>query len=173
MRDQVRCGYCGVVMGRYHFSGCPNSPSAFHWDPIEGRLVGERIHRMSNVYCRSIDLGEDTRIAAFVEVQAGAKIGARCKISSHSFICAGVTIEDDVFIGHGVMFTNDVRPKTEGEWELVPTMVHRGVAVGTGAIILPGVEIGEGALVGAGTLVMRSVPAGATVVSDIGMRILP
>jgi UDP-2-acetamido-3-amino-2,3-dideoxy-glucuronate N-acetyltransferase len=137
------------------------------------RLVGDGIHPLSNVYCRPENVGEDTAIAAFVEVQAEAKIGARCKISSHSFVCAGVTIEDDVFVGHGVMFTNDRYPRTTGDWTLEETIVRAGASIGTGAVILPGVEIGEGATVGAGTIVKRSVPAGATVVADVEMRTLP
>ena len=112
-------------------------------------------------------IGEGTRIGAFVEVQRGAVIGANCKISSHSFVCAGVTIGDGVFIGHGVMFTNDRYPRavnedgslqTDADWELIPTQVERHVSIGTNATILPGVRIGEGALVGAGAVVTKDVP---------------
>src|SRR5688572_4484600 len=114
------------------------------------------IHCFANLY--GCLVGDDTRVGAFVEIQAGSKIGARCKISSHTFICSGVTIEDEVFIGHGVMFTNDVDPRatdadgnllTAADWTLVPTQVCRGASIGSGAVILPGVTIGEGALVGA------------------------
>ncbi len=118
-----------------------------------------------NLYgCR---IGANTRIGAFVEVQRGAVIGADCKISSHSFVCAGVTIGDGVFIGHGVMFTNDRypqavttdgRPQTDADWELVETRVERRVSIGSNATILPGVTIGEGALVGAGAVVTKDVP---------------
>jgi len=116
-------------------------------------------------------VGADTKIGAFVEIQKGATIGQRCKISSHSFVCEGVTIEDDVFVGHGVMFINDPYPRatlegrlqTEADWTVVPTRVCRGASIGSGAAILCGVTIGEGALVGAGAVVTRDVPAGATV----------
>jgi acetyltransferase-like isoleucine patch superfamily enzyme len=107
-----------------------------------------------------------------VEIQAGARIGARCKISSHTFICAGVTLEDEVFVGHGVMFTNDRDPhatdedgelQTAADWELIPTRVCRGASIGSGAVILPGITIGEGALVAAGAVVTRSVEPRAVV----------
>lgn len=116
-------------------------------------------------------IGMETRIGTFVEIQKGAQIGARCKISSHTFICEGVTIEDEVFVGHGVMFINDPYPRaatdgqlnTAADWQVVPTRVQRGASIGTGAVILCGVTIGEGALVGAGAVVTHDVPAGATV----------
>ena len=111
-------------------------------------------------------VGDETRIGTFVEIQVGAKIGARCKISSHTFICEGVTIEDEVFIGHGVMFINDLYPRaaedgqlqTEADWNVVPTVVKRGASIGSGAVILAGVTIGEGALIGAGAVVTHDVP---------------
>jgi UDP-2-acetamido-3-amino-2,3-dideoxy-glucuronate N-acetyltransferase len=116
-------------------------------------------------------VGAGTKIGAFVEIQKNATIGRRCKISSHTFVCEGVTIEDDVFVGHGVMFTNDPYPRatvegrlqTEADWTVVPTRVCRGASIGSGAAILCGVTIGERALVGAGAVVTRDVPAGATV----------
>lgn len=116
-------------------------------------------------------IGDDTRLGSFVEVQKKAFIGARCKISSHTFICEGVTIEDEVFVGHGVMFINDPdpratadgRPQTEADWVVVPTRVCRGASIGSGAVILAGVTIGEGALVGAGAVVTRDVCPGAVV----------
>jgi acetyltransferase-like isoleucine patch superfamily enzyme len=117
-------------------------------------------------------VGDETRVGAFVEIQAGARVGARCKISSHTFICAGVTMEDEVFVGHGVMFTNDRDPRatdedgdlqTAADWELIPTRVCRGASIGSGAVILPGITIGEGALVAAGAVVTRSVEPGAVV----------
>jgi UDP-2-acetamido-3-amino-2,3-dideoxy-glucuronate N-acetyltransferase len=124
-----------------------------------------------NLYgCR---IGQGTRIGAFVEIQKGAVVGRRCKISSHTFICEGVEIEDEVFIGHGVMFTNDRRPhatradgtpQTEADWTLGRTLVRRGASIGTNATILPGVTIGAGALVAAGAVVTRDVPAHCTVV---------
>ena len=118
-------------------------------------------------------VGEETRIGPFVEIQGGASIGARCKISSHSFICAGVTIDDEVFIGHGVMFINDLQPRavaahgglqTEDDWTLVETRVRRGASIGSNATIVGGVTIGEEALVGAGAVVTHDVPGYAIVV---------
>jgi acetyltransferase-like isoleucine patch superfamily enzyme len=124
-----------------------------------------------NLYgCR---IGEHTRIGAFVEIQRGAVIGAHCKISSHSFVCDGVTIEDEVFVGHGVMFTNDLVPRavsaggglqTEADWTLVRTLVKRGASIGSNATIVAGVTIGEGALVGAGAVVTKDVPPATVVV---------
>jgi acetyltransferase-like isoleucine patch superfamily enzyme len=111
-------------------------------------------------------IGDETKIGAFVEVQKNAKVGARCKISSHTFICEGVTIEDEVFVGHGVMFINDIYPRattggalqTEADWKVVPTRVKKGASIGSGAVILAGVTIGEGAMVGAGAVVTKDVP---------------
>ena len=116
-------------------------------------------------------IGDETKVGAFVEIQKNAVIGARCKISSHAFICEGVTIEDEVFIGHGVMFTNDRYPRataagrlqTESDWQVTPTRVKRGASIGSGAVILCGVTIGAGALVGAGAVVTHDVPDGTTV----------
>lgn len=126
------------------------------------------------------EIGEETRIGAFVEVQKGAKIGARCKIGSHSFICEGVTIEDEVFIGHGVIFCNDKypracrddgRPEDDADWELrfEPIVVCRGARIGSGAVILPGVTIHSHALVGAGAVVTHDV-AGCTIVKGVPAR---
>lgn len=123
-----------------------------------------------NLYGCSI--GHETRLGTFVEVQADATIGSRCKISSHSFICSGVSIEDEVFIGHGVMFTNDKyprattadgRPQGTSDWIVEPTRVGKGVSIGSNATILCGITIGAGAIVGAGAVVTKDVPAGATV----------
>jgi UDP-2-acetamido-3-amino-2,3-dideoxy-glucuronate N-acetyltransferase len=113
------------------------------------------------------EVGGDTKIGAFVEIQKNATIGERCKISSHTFVCEGVTIEDNVFVGHGVMFINDKYPRattenrlqTEADWELLPTLVKRGASIGSGAVIMCGVTIGENAIVGAGCVVTRDVPA--------------
>lgn len=122
-----------------------------------------------NLYgCR---IGTDTKIGTFVEIQKGATIGNHCKISSHTFVCEGVTIEDEVFVGHGVMFINDRRPRAttggrlqnEADWQVVPTRVERGVSIGSGAVIMCGVTIGSGAMVGAGAVVTRDVASGATV----------
>ena len=122
-----------------------------------------------NLYgCR---VGANTKIGAFVEIQKGAVVGERCKISSHSFVCEGVTIEDDVFVGHGVVFINDPRPRatihgrpqTEADWTVVPTRVKRGASIGSGATIMCGLTIGEDALIGAGAVVTQDVAPGATV----------
>ena len=117
-------------------------------------------------------IGDETRIGAFVEIQKGVTIGKRCKISSHSFLCEGVTVEDNVFIGHGVMFTNDKYPRatntdgspqSESDWNVVPIVVKRGASIGSNATILAGVTVGENAMVGAGAVVTRDVADGATV----------
>jgi acetyltransferase-like isoleucine patch superfamily enzyme len=138
------------------------------------------IHHPQLVNLYGCHIGESTRIGAFVEIQRGAVIGRRCKISSHSFICDGVTIEDGVFVGHGVMFTNDRFPRaltedgrlqTDADWQLVPTRVGRGASIGSNATILPGVTIGEGALVGAGAVVTHDVPPHA-VVAGVPARVV-
>ncbi len=135
-----------------------------------GRNV--RIFGFTNLYgCK---IGDDTKIGTFVEIQKGSNIGARCKISSHTFVCEGVTIEDEVFVGHGVMFTNDLFPRatangalqTEADWKCVPTLVKRGASIGSNATILCGITIGEGALIGAGAVVTKDVAAGAVVVGN-------
>jgi acetyltransferase-like isoleucine patch superfamily enzyme len=124
----------------------------------------------TNLYgCR---IGDETRIGPFVEIQRDAVIGARCKIQSHSFICTGVEIEDEVFVGHGTMFINDKFPRatteagalqTDADWLLMRTVVERGAALGSGALVLGGIRIGAGALVGAGAVVTRDVAPGETV----------
>jgi UDP-2-acetamido-3-amino-2,3-dideoxy-glucuronate N-acetyltransferase len=111
-------------------------------------------------------IGDGTKVGAFVEVQKNAIVGRRCKISTHTFICEGVTIEDEVFVGHGVMFINDRYPRatiagqlqTEADWKVVPTLVKRGASIGSGAVIVCGVTLGENALVGAGSVVTHDVP---------------
>ena len=129
-----------------------------------------KLSKFINLY--GCTIGGDTKIGAFVEVQKNAHIGANCKISSHTFVCEGVTIEDDAFIGHGVMFTNDKYPRstvsggglqTEADWKVVPTIVKKGASIGTNATILCGVTIGQNAIVGAGSVVTKDVPAGAIV----------
>lgn len=134
---------------------------------------GVRIFGFTNLY--GCEIGDDTKVGTFVEIQKGAKIGARCKISSHTFICEGVTIEDEVFIGHGVMFTNDLYPRaataggalqTEADWKCIPTIVKRGAAIGSNVTLLCGITIGENATVGAGSVVTKDVPPGATVAGN-------
>ncbi len=130
-----------------------------------------RIFHPSLVNLYGCSIGDETKIGSFVEVQRSVSIGARCKISSHSFLCEGVTIEDDVFVGHGVMFINDRLPRattdgrmqTEGDWHCVPTRVKKGASLGTGAVIMCGIVIGERAMVGAGAVVTHDVPDNATV----------
>jgi acetyltransferase-like isoleucine patch superfamily enzyme len=129
------------------------------------------IHHPELVNLYGCAIGDQTRIGAFVEIQKNAVVGSRCKISSHTFVCEGVTIEDEVFVGHGVLFINDRhpratregRPQTETDWTVVPTLVRRGASIGSGAVILCGVTIGAGALVGAGAVVTESVADGAVV----------
>ena len=134
--------------------------------------LGEDVKIYSFVNAYGCEIGDESRIGAFVEIQKGVRVGRRCKVSSHSFICEGVVIEDNVFIGHGVMFTNDKfpratnpdgSPQAEADWEVVPTLVKRGASIGSNATIIAGVTIGENALVGAGAVVTRDVPDGATV----------
>ena len=124
----------------------------------------------TNLY--GCEIGDETRIGPFVEIQRGARIGARCKVQSHTFVCEGVTVEDEVFVGHGVMFVNDKYPRattgdgalqTEEDWQLLETVVERRASLGSGAIILGGVRVGAGAIVGAGAVVTRDVAPGAVV----------
>ena len=131
-----------------------------------GRRV--RIFAFTNLY--GCELGDDVKVGTFVEIQKGAKIGHRCKVSSHSFICEGVTLEDDVFIGHNVTFTNDRYPRatnaagelqTEADWQCIPTLVKRGAAIGSGTTLLCGITIGERAVIGAGSVVTKDVPPDA------------
>lgn len=134
---------------------------------------GVKIFGFVNLY--GCEIGDESKIGTFVEIQKGAKIGRRCKISSHTFICEGVTIEDEVFVGHGVMFTNDLHPRatnldgslqTDADWKCIPTLVKRGVAIGSGATLLCGITIGERATIGAGAVVTKDVPPGATVAGN-------
>jgi acetyltransferase-like isoleucine patch superfamily enzyme len=137
-----------------------------------------RLARFINLY--GCEIGDETKIGAFVEIQKNATIGRRCKISSHTFICEGVTIEDFVFIGHGVAFINDTYPRattrqgelqSERDWKVAPTIVRKGASIGSGTTILCNVTIGEGALVGAGSVVTRNVPP-HTIVAGNPARVL-
>jgi acetyltransferase-like isoleucine patch superfamily enzyme len=131
------------------------------------------IYNFVNLY--GCEIGDGSKIGSFVEIQKGARVGRNCKVSSHTFICEGVTIGDDVFIGHGVIFINDKYPRaidangslqTDADWEVVPTIVKRGASIGSGATILCGLTIGEDALIGAGAVVINDVPENATVAGN-------
>lgn len=137
--------------------------------------IGEGTYLADFINLYGCKVGSHCKIGTFVEIQKNASVGDRCKISSHTFICEGVTIEDEVFVGHGVVFVNDPVPRaaspggklaTEADWKVHPTLVKRGASIGSGAVILCDVTIGEGALVGAGAVVTKDVPAGATVVGN-------
>ncbi len=132
-----------------------------------------KIFAFVNLY--GCEIGDDSKIGTFVEIQKGARIGKRVKVSSHTFICEGVTIEDEVFVGHGVMFINDKYPRattdagqlqTEADWTCTPTLIKRGASLGSNATILCGVTVGENAIVGAGSVVTRDIPAGAVVAGN-------
>lgn len=134
---------------------------------------GVRIYAFTNLY--GCEIGDDVKIGTFVEIQKGAKVGNRCKISSHTFICEGVTLEDEVFVGHNVTFINDRYPRattssgqlqTEEDWECVRTLVKRGASIGSSATLLCGITVGEGAVIGAGSVVTKDVPAGAVVAGN-------
>ena len=148
---------------------------------VDDVLFGEDVvvGPFTNLY--GCEIGDGTRIGPFVEIQRGARIGARCKVQSHTFVCEGVTIEDEVFVGHGVMFVNDKYPRattesgalqTGQDWTLMETIVESKASLGSGAVLLGGIRIGAGAIVGAGAVVTRDVPAGA-VVAGSPARALP
>jgi UDP-2-acetamido-3-amino-2,3-dideoxy-glucuronate N-acetyltransferase len=136
--------------------------------------VGENVKMSQFINLYGCTIGDNVKIGAFVEVQKNAFIGNNCKISSHTFICEGVTIEDDVFIGHNVAFINDIYPRataggqlqTEADWKVAPTLVKKGASIGSGATILANVTIGENAIVGAGCVVTKDVPSNAIVAGN-------
>ena len=139
-----------------------------------------KLSKFINLY--GCEVGDETKIGAFVEIQKNAKVGQRCKISSHTFICEGVTIEDQVFVGHGVVFINDSYPrsttttgdlKTEADWKVEPTLVKTGASIGSGATILANVTIGERAIIGAGAVVTRDVPPGSIVAGNPARLLRP
>jgi UDP-2-acetamido-3-amino-2,3-dideoxy-glucuronate N-acetyltransferase len=141
----------------------------------EDTILGKDVVIRDFVNIYGCTIGDETMVGTFVEIQSGVVIGKRCKIQSHSFLCEGVTLEDEVFIGHGVMFTNDKSPRATntdgslkhgGDWEVKPILVKKRAAIGTNATILPGVTIGEGALVGAGAVVTKDVPDHAVVAGN-------
>jgi len=137
--------------------------------------LGENVKLSKFINLYGCEVGDNTKIGAFVEIQKNATVGKNCKISSHTFICEGVTIEDDVFIGHGVTFINDTYPRatvpggglqTEADWKVEKTLIRRGASIGSGATILSKVTVGENAIVGAGSTVTRDVPANAVVAGN-------
>lgn len=137
--------------------------------------LGNNVKVFAFVNLYGCEIGDDTKIGTFVEIQKGAKIGARCKISSHTFICEGVTIESEVFVGHSVTFINDRYPRattttgqlqTEADWECQRTLIKRGATIGSGVTLLGGITVGENATIGAGSVVTKDVPANATVAGN-------
>lgn len=137
--------------------------------------IGEGTYVADFVNLYGCTVGENSKIGSFVEIQKNAVVGSRCKISSHTFICEGVVIEDEVFVGHGVVFINDKQPRaataggslqTEKDWQVQPTRVKKGASIGSGAVIMCDVTIGEGSLVGAGAVVTKDVAAGAVVAGN-------
>jgi acetyltransferase-like isoleucine patch superfamily enzyme len=164
----------------------PNAALRIHQaQPALSRIAADvqlgpnvKIYDFVNLY--GCVIGEETKIGAFVEIQKNARIGARCKISSHTFVCEGVTIEDECFVGHHVCFINDRFPRataelgqlqTEADWQVVPTHVGRGASIGSGAVILCGIKIGAGATIGAGAVVTKDVAPGA-IVAGVPARLL-
>ena len=142
--------------------------------------LGKDVKLFGFVNLYGCSIGENTKIGTFVEIQKGATVGANCKISSHTFICEGVTIQDEAFVGHGVIFINDMYPRatatggalqTEADWTCIPTIVKRGSSIGSGSTILAGITIGENAIVGAGSVVTKDVPRD-TIVAGNPARVL-
>jgi acetyltransferase-like isoleucine patch superfamily enzyme len=132
-----------------------------------------KIYDFVNLY--GCEIGNNSKIGTFVEIQKGSKVGKNCKISSHTFICEGVTVEDDVFIGHGVTFTNDKYPRatsttgglqTEDDWVCIPTKIEKGASIGSGSTLLCGIRIGQNAIIGAGSVVVKDVPENAVVAGN-------
>ena len=137
--------------------------------------LGQNVKLSQFINLYGCEIGDDTKIGAFVEVQKNARIGARCKISSHTFICEGVVVEDEVFVGHNVTFINDLYPRStnnegqlqsEADWQCVPTRIQRGASIGSGATLLCGITVGPRAVIGAGSVVTRDVPADAVVAGN-------
>jgi acetyltransferase-like isoleucine patch superfamily enzyme len=142
--------------------------------------LGENVKIFDFVNLYGCEIGDNTKVGTFVEIQKGAKIGNNCKVSSHSFICEGVTIEDDVFVGHNVTFINDVYPRatiaggkmqTEDDWECVPTLIKKGASIGSSTTLLCGITVGENVIIGAGSVVTKDVPPN-TIVAGNPARVL-
>ena len=152
----------------------PTSPQPFQQIAPDVKVgKGVRIYGFTNLY--GCEIGDDVKIGTFVEIQKGASVGNNCKISSHTFICEGVTLEDDVFVGHNVTFINDRYPRatngdgklqTDSDWKCIPTQVKRGASIGSGATLLCGIIVGERAVVGAGSVVTKDVPPRAVVAGN-------
>jgi len=151
-----------------------------HQNIADDVKLGENVKIFDFVNLYGCEIGNNSKIGTFVEIQKGAKIGQNCKISSHSFICEGVTIEDNVFVAHGVMFINDIYPRatnpegalqTEADWKCIPTLVKKGASLGSNATVLAGVTVGENAIVGAGSVVTKDVPPN-TIVAGNPARII-
>ena len=151
----------------------PTQPDYCRISPDVKLGKGVRIFAFVNLY--GCEIGDDVKIGTFVEIQKGVKVGSRCKISSHSFLCEGVTLEDDVFIGHNVTFTNDRYPRatnqdgalqTEKDWACIPTLIKKGASIGSSVTLLCGITVGENAIIGAGSVVTRDVPANTTVAGN-------
>ena len=147
---------------------------------IVGVSFGENVVVQSFTNLYGCEIGNNTRVGPFVEIQNGVRIGAHCKVQSHSFICTGVDIGDEVFVGHGVVFINDKYPRAttpagslqrDEDWELLETVVDRGASLGSGAVVLGGVRIGEGAVVGAGSVVTRDVAPGVSIAGNPARRL--
>jgi len=137
--------------------------------------LGENVQLSKFINLYGCQIGDEAKIGAFVEIQKNARVGKRCKVSSHSFICEGVVIEDNVFIGHGVIFTNDIYPRatnpdgalqTNADWKVRPTVVRKGASIGSGVTLLCNLSVGENAIVGAGSVVTRDVPSNAIVAGN-------
>lgn len=142
--------------------------------------LGENIKIFDFVNLYGCEIGDNTKVGTFVEIQKGAKIGKNCKVSSHSFICEGVTIEDDVFVGHNVTFINDVYPRaataggkmqTDDDWKCIPTLIKKGASIGSSTTLLCGITVGENAIIGAGSVVTKDVPPN-TIVAGNPVRVL-
>jgi acetyltransferase-like isoleucine patch superfamily enzyme len=142
--------------------------------------VGQNVRIFDFVNLYGCEIGDDSKVGTFVEIQKGAKIGKNCKISTHTFICEGVTIEDDVFVGHNVSFINDKYPRstntsgqlqTEADWKVVPTLAKKGASIGTSSTVLCGVTIGENAIIGAGSVVTKDIPANV-IAAGVPARVL-
>jgi acetyltransferase-like isoleucine patch superfamily enzyme len=148
--------------------------NSYHCIAPDVRL-GENVKLSNFINLYGCEIGDNTKVGAFVEIQKNARVGRNCKVSSHTFICEGVTVEDDVFVGHGVTFINDTFPRattaggalqTEADWRVEPTLIKRGASIGSGATILANVTVGENAIVGAGSVVTKDVPANVIVAGN-------